>query len=105
MATATKSAKKTTLRPMFDRVIIKPSTTQERTSSGIILPDSAREKPMQGKVIAAGPGRLNEDDGVTPLSISVGDTVVYGKYSGTEIEINGDTLVILRESELLGKLD
>lgn len=105
MATATKAPRKTTLRPLFDRVIVKPATAEARTASGIILPDSAREKPMQGKVIAAGPGRETEEGGVTPLSVSVGDAVVYGKYSGTEIEIDGDKLVILRESELLGKLD
>ena len=103
MATKTKS--KTILKPLDDRVIIRPTEAEERTDSGIYLPDSARDKPQTGTVTADLPGKLNDDDERTPLAVSVGDTIVYGKYGGTEIEVDGETVVILREGELLAKLD
>ncbi len=101
MATATK----TTLRPLDDRVLIKPDDPEEKTRSGIYLPEGAKEKPMSGKVIAAGPGKLNDDGSRAPVSVKKGDTVVYGKYSGTEVEVDEDQLVIVRDSELLGVIE
>jgi len=93
------------LRPLQDRVIVKQSDAEEKTKSGILLPDTAKEKPTRGKVIAVGPGKL--DDGGKPMEIGlrVGDTVYYGKYSGTDVEIDGEKLVILREGDVLGVLE
>lgn len=100
MATAT--AKKVKLRPLDDRIVVEPFEAEETTAGGIVLPDSAREKPQQGKVIAAGPGKLLESSGNrAEMTVKVGDAVFYGKYSGTEIEVGGDTFVILRESDVL----
>jgi chaperonin GroES len=100
MATAT--AKKLKIRPLDDRVVVEPFEAEERTAGGIVLPDSARERPQQGKVIAVGPGKLLEKTGERgKMSLKVGDKVFYGKYSGTEIEINGEEYVILRESDVL----
>ncbi len=100
MATAT--AKKLRIRPLDDRVVVEPFEAEERTRGGIVLPDTAREKPQQGKVIATGPGKLLEKTGERgQMSLQVGDRVFYGKYSGTEIEIDGDKYVILRESDVL----
>lgn len=89
------------LSPLHDRVIIKPSQPEEVTKGGIIIPDTAKEKPMQGEVIAVGPGKLTEDGKVVPLTVKVGDKVLYGKYSGTEVEINGEQFLIMRESDIL----
>jgi chaperonin GroES len=107
MATKTASAPKTKtrVRPLEDRVMIRPQQAETRTTSGIYLPDTAKEKPMQGKVLAVGPGKINDDDVRTPLQVKAGDVVVYGKYSGTEVEVDGEKLVLLRESELLAKLE
>jgi chaperonin GroES len=100
MATAT--AKKVKLRPLDDRIVVEPFEAEETTAGGIVLPDSAREKPQQGKVIATGPGKLLESSGNrAEMTVKVGDGVFYGKYSGTEIEVGGDTFVILRESDVL----
>lgn len=104
MATAT--AKKLKIRPLDDRVVVEPFEAEERTRGGIVLPDSAREKPQQGKVMAAGPGKLLEKTGERgKMSLKVGDAVFYGKYSGTEIELDGDKYVILRESDVLAVQD
>jgi chaperonin GroES len=100
MATAT--AKKLKIRPLDDRVVVEPFEAEERTRGGIVLPDTAREKPQQGKVIATGPGKLLEKTGERgKMSLKVGDAVFYGKYTGTEIELEGDKYVILRESDVL----
>ena len=100
MATAT--AKKLKIRPLDDRVVVQPFEAEERTAGGIVLPDSAREKPQQGKVVATGPGKLLEKTGERGrMSLKVNDRVFYGKYSGTEIEIDGEDYVILRESDVL----
>ncbi len=100
MATAT--AKKLKIRPLDDRVVVEPFEAEERTAGGIVLPDSAREKPQRGKVIATGPGKLLEKSGERgEMSLKVGDRVFYGKYSGTEVELEGDTYVLLRESDVL----
>jgi len=100
MATAT--ATKVKIRPLDDRVIIKPNEAEDRTANGIYLPEGAKEKPMMGKVVAVGPGKLNDDGSRTALSVNKGDTVVYGKYAGTEIDLNDEKHIIVRESELLG---
>ncbi len=92
------------LRPLHDRVVIEPVEQEEKTLGGIIIPDTAKEKPMQGKVLATGPGARNEDGALQPLDVKKGDTILYGKYSGTEIKIDGRELVIMRESDIMGVL-
>ena len=103
MATKTKS--KTKIRPLDDRVLIKPDVAEDRTASGIYLPEGAKEKPITGKVVAVGPGKLADDGTRTPVSVKAGETVVYGKYTGTEVDINDEQHVIAREGELLGVMD
>ena len=93
------------LRPLQDRVIVKQSEAEEKTKSGILLPDTAKEKPTKGKVIAVGPGRLDDSGKPMEIGLRVGDTVYYGKYSGTDIEVNSEKFVILRESDVLGVLE
>lgn len=93
----------TKLQPLGDRVVIKPSAKEEVTRSGIVLPDTAKEKPMEGKVIAAGPGHMTDDGKRIPLDVKVGDVVLYAKYAGTEIKENDEELIILRESDILAK--
>jgi chaperonin GroES len=93
------------LKPLQDRVIVKQSEAEEKTKSGILLPDTAKEKPTKGKVIAVGPGKLDDKGKPMELGVRVGDTVYYGKYSGTDVEIDGQKLVILRESDVLGVLE
>ncbi len=88
------------LQPLHDRVIIKPAQAEEVTKGGIIIPDTAKEKPMQGEVIACGTGKIAEDGKITPIAVKVGDKVLYGKYSGTEITVDGDDLLIMRESDV-----
>jgi chaperonin GroES len=105
MATATKSKTKTSIKPLDDRVLVKPQEAEEKTASGIYLPEGAKEKPQHGKIVAAGPGKLNDDGGRTPLTVKKGDNVLYGKYAGTEIDIDGVTHMIMRESELLGVME
>jgi chaperonin GroES len=102
---ATKTATKTRVRPLEDRVLVKPQAPEQRTAAGIYLPETAKEKPMQGTVVSAGPGKLDDEDNRVPLQVAEGDTVVYGKYSGTEVELDGEKYVLLRESELLAKLE
>jgi chaperonin GroES len=96
------TSKKLNIRPLEDRVVVQPSEAEERTAGGIVLPDTAREKPQRGTVVAVGPGKLLEKSGErAQMSLKVGDKVIYGKYSGTEIEIDGEDYVILRESDVL----
>ena len=90
------------VKPLHDRVLIKRIETKEQKRGGIIIPDSAKEKPMEGKVIAVGSGRLEKDGKRTPLEVKKGDTVLFGKYAGTEIKIDDVEHVILREDEVLG---
>ncbi|MEN9829029.1 MAG: co-chaperonin GroES [Bacteroidota bacterium] len=92
------------LTPLHDRVLVRPSKPEEVTSGGIIIPDTAKEKPMQGEIIAAGPGKINDDGKVTALQVKVGDSVLYGKYSGTEVSVNGEDLLIMRESDIFAVL-
>ena len=105
MATATKSKAKTTVRPLEDRVLVKPTEAETKTKSGIYLPESATEKPMTGTVVAAGPGKLNDDGKHNALTVKKGDTVIYGKYAGTEVDIDGVEHMIVKESELLGIIE
>ncbi len=93
------------LKPLQDRVIVKQSDAEEKTASGILLPDSAKEKPTKGSVIAAGPGKADDNGKVHALNVKSGDMVYYGKYSGTDVEVNGEKFVILRESDILGILE
>jgi chaperonin GroES len=93
------------IRPLDDRVVVEPFEAEERTRGGIVLPDTAREKPQQGKVVAVGPGKLLDSGERGQMSLRIGDAIFYGKYSGTEIEIEGDKYVILRESDVLAVQD
>jgi chaperonin GroES len=93
------------LKPLQDRVIVKQSEAEEKTKSGILLPDTAKEKPTRGKVIAVGPGRLDDKGKPMEIGLRVGETVYYGKYSGTDVEVDGEKFVILRESDVLGVLE
>ena len=105
MATKTKKAKKTTVTPLDDRIVVKPDTADERTESGIYLPEAAQEKPQTGKVIAAGPGKLTDAGERGKLSVKKGDTVLFGKYAGSEVDIDGVEHKIMRESELLAIIE
>ena len=90
------------IKPMEDRVLVKPIESESKTASGIFLPESAKEKPVRGEVVAIGPGKRLDNGNRAQMSVKKGDTVVYGKYAGTEVELKGDKFLILRESELLG---
>ncbi len=94
-----------TLNPLNDRVVVRQLEAEEVTKSGIVLPDAAKEKPTRGKIISVGPGKMGDNGKRTPLAVSTGETVVYGKYSGTEIELDHEKFVLLRESDLLGVLE
>ena len=89
------------IKPLDDRIVVRALEAEEKTSGGILLPDSAKEKPQKAKVLAIGAGRLNDDGKRLPLDVKVGDVVLHGKYSGTEVKWNGEELKILRESEVL----
>jgi chaperonin GroES len=93
---------KISFKPLGSRVLIEPIEQEEVTASGIVLPETAKEKPQQGKVLAAGPGDRNEDGDRIAMDIKVGDTVLFAKYSGTEVKMDGKKLLILRESDVLG---
>jgi len=97
-------AKKINIRPLDDRVVVEPLEAEEMTASGIVLPDSAQEKPQRGKVVAVGAGKLLDSGERATLSVSVGDEVIYGKYGGTDIEVDGNEVKILRESDILAKV-
>ena len=92
-------------KPLHDRVVVKPTEQENKTAGGIIIPDTAKEKPQQGEIVAAGPGARGDDGKVTALDVKAGDKVLYGKWSGTEVKIEGETLLIMRESDLLGVLE
>ena len=93
------------LKPLADRVIVRQTEAEEKTKSGLYLPDAAKEKPTKGKVLAVGPGKLDDNGKRTEGGVRVGDVVYYGKYAGTDVEINSEKFVILRESDLLGVLE
>ena len=92
------------LRPLDDRVVVEPKEAEHTTAGGIVLPDTAKEKPQRGKVVSVGPGKLLDNGQRGSLSVSVGDEVIYSKYSGTEIEVNGEDVKIMRESDILAKV-
>ncbi|MBX7168525.1 MAG: co-chaperone GroES [Pirellulales bacterium] len=98
------SMKDIKLRPLDDRVVVEPKEAEEMTAGGIVLPDSAKEKPQRGTVISVGPGKLLDSGQRGALSVAVGDEVIYGKYSGTEIEVAGREVKILRETDILAKV-
>lgn len=95
---------KSKLRPLDDRVVVQPVEAEEKTAGGLVLPDSAKEKPQRGRVIACGPGKLLDSGARGALSVAVGDQVIYGKYGGSDIEIDGEEVKILRESDILAKV-
>ncbi len=91
------------LQPLADRLVVKPIQREEVTKGGIVLPDTAKEKPQEGEVLAVGPGRLSEDGNRIPMDVEVGDIVVYAKYGGVEHKVDGEEVIILRESDILAK--
>jgi chaperonin GroES len=93
------------IRPLQDRVIVKRLEEEEKTKGGIIIPDTAKEKPQEGKVIAVGKGKVTEDGKVIPMDVKVGDKILFGKYSGTEIKIGGEEHLIMREEDILGVIE
>ena len=93
------------IRPLQDRVIVRRLEEEEKTKGGIIIPDTAKEKPQEGKVIAVGKGKVTEDGKVIPLDVKVGDKILFGKYSGTEIKIEGEEHLIMREEDILGVIE
>jgi chaperonin GroES len=94
-----------TFRPLHDRVVVRRIDTEEKSAGGIIIPDTAKEKPQQGEVVAVGPGARDETGTVVPLDVKPGDRVLFGKWSGTEVKIEGNELLIMKESDILGVLD
>ena len=92
-------------RPLHDRVLIRRVEAEEKTSGGIIIPDTAKEKPMEGEVVAVGPGARGEDGKLQPLDVKAGDRVLFGKWSGTEVKLDGEDLMIMKESDIMGVLD
>src|ERR687884_282392 len=92
-------------RPLHDRVLVRRVEAEEKTSGGIIIPDTAKEKPMEGEVVAVGPGARGEDGKVQPLDVKAGDRVLFGKWSGTEIKVEGEDLIIMKESDIMGIIE
>jgi chaperonin GroES len=92
------------IKPLDDRLVVQPLEAEEKTAGGILLPDTAKQKPQRGKIVAAGPGKLLENGNRVALAVKVGDEVLYGKYSGSEVEVEGKELKILRESDILAKV-
>jgi len=93
------------IRPLYDRIIVKRSTAETKTASGIIIPDTAKEKPQQGEVIATGKGRLKEDGTLVPMSLKAGDRIFFGKYAGTEIKLDNEEYLMMREDDVLAVLE
>ena len=102
---AAKPALKTSIKPLDDRVVITRTEPEVKTAGGILLPENAKEKPTQGKVLAVGPGKLLDNGSRATLSVAAGDTILFGKYSGTEITVDGVEVIILRESDILAKVN
>ena len=94
-----------TFRPLHDRVLIRRVEEDQKSAGGIIIPDTAKEKPMQGEVLAVGPGGRNEKGEITPLDVKVGDRVLFGKWSGTEVRMDGEELLIMKESDIMGVIE
>jgi chaperonin GroES len=102
--TTRKKGKKKMIKPLADRIVVKPAEAEQKTSSGLFIPDNAKEKPMQGKVVAVGPGRKNDKGEVVAMEVKVGDVVLYGKYSGTEVTVDGENYLIVKESDVIATL-
>lgn len=92
-------------RPLHDRVVVKRIEVEEKTKGGIIIPDTAKEKPQEGEVVAVGPGGRNEDGELVPLDVKAGDRILFGKWSGTEVKVDGEDLLIMKESDILGIIE
>ena len=92
-------------RPLHDRVLVERVDQDEKTAGGIIIPETAQEKPMEGRIVAAGPGAKSEDGSVSPLDVKVGDRVLFGKWSGTEVKIDGKDLLIMKEADIMGIIE
>ena len=92
------------IQPLADRIVVKPSPAEEKTASGIIIPDTAKEKPQEGEIVAVGKGRITDDGKEIALELKVGDKILYGKYSGTEITIGGEEYLIMKESDVYAKI-
>jgi chaperonin GroES len=103
MATAAKKSK-IELEPLEDRVVVRRLEAEEKTAGGIVLPDTAKEKPQRGEIVATGPGKLLDNGKRAAMEVKAGDTVLFGKYSGTEVKVQGEELIIMRESDILAKL-
>ncbi len=93
------------IRPLHDRVIIRRLEEDRKSAGGIVIPDTAAEKPMKGEVVAAGPGKLSDDGKLRPLDVKPGDKVLFGKYSGTEVKMNGQDIVVMREDDIMGVIE
>jgi chaperonin GroES len=104
MAAATKAKGKTALVPLADRIVITPLKQEEVTASGLVIPDTAKEKPQQGEVVAVGPGRLDDNGKRVAIDLSSGDRILYAKYTGTEIKLDGTDFIVLNEKDILAKL-
>lgn len=92
-------------RPLHDRVLLQPLAQEEKTAGGVIIPDTAKEKPMEGEILAVGPGARDDKGTIQPLDVKIGDRVLYGKWSGTEIKIDGEDLLVMRETDIMGVLE
>jgi len=92
-------------RPLHDRVVVRRVDSEEKTAGGIIIPDTAKEKPMEGEVLSVGPGARSEDGKIHPLDVKAGDRVLFGKWSGTEIKLDGEELIVMKESDIMGVLE
>ena len=92
-------------RPLHDRVVVRRLNAEEKTAGGIIIPDTAKEKPMEGEVIAVGPGARNEQGALVPLDVKAGDKILFGKWSGTEVKLDGEELLIMKESDIMGIIE
>ncbi|MFO1160316.1 MAG: co-chaperone GroES [Reyranellaceae bacterium] len=93
------------LRPLHDRVVVRRIEADEKTAGGVIIPDTAKEKPMEGEIVAVGPGGRNEHGQLVPMDLEAGDRILFGKWSGTEVKIDGEDLLIMKESDVMGVLD
>ena len=93
------------IKPLHDRVLVEPLDAEEKTAGGIIIPDTAKEKPMEGKIVAVGKGSRNDEGKVTPLDVVKGDRILYGKWSGTEVKVDGDDYLIMKESDIMGVIE
>ncbi len=93
------------IKPLHDRVLVEPLDSEEKTAGGIIIPDTAKEKPMEGKIVAVGTGAKNDDGKVAPLDVTKGDRILYGKWSGTEVKVDGDDYLIMKESDIMGVIE